>query len=370
MAPTTQSAFAANGRRTVIYTRFSSVGQRPESCQDQERNVRESLTRRMIDHSNALVLADEAQAGDKTSRVGFTQLREMIQRGEVNLLAVDDQGRFDRGDNALHPIKDLVFASGRFISTGENIDTALEGWELLVKAMDLHHSTANRERARQVRRGQEGRVLDGGSAGDFPFGYRSEFLEPAAAAAYTGRRPRPKKRIVIDEEQAQIVRGIFASFVAGQSVHAIARALTAAGVSNGPGMGCRWDPLRVRRILNNAKYAGRWCWGKTRTLRNSAGKKKQVPVESSRVVVVGRPELRILDNETWLKAQARLKALREQFGWKPGQRRRAPRVHRTSIYSCGLLNGLVYCRNCEARSHALCLDGREYVPCDECRRAA
>lgn len=114
-------------RKDVMYTRYSSDMQRNESCEDQERNVRLGLTRKAIDPANFEVLNDRAASGTKNDRVVFEQLLARIRRGEIRILAVDDQSRFSRADNAFSFIKDLVYSGGRFISTGEGIDTDEEG---------------------------------------------------------------------------------------------------------------------------------------------------------------------------------------------------------------------------------------------------
>lgn len=351
-------------RKLVIYTRYSSANQREESCADQERNIREGLTRKNIDHTNAVVLNDQAERGDKADRDGFRQLQDMSLRGEIGILAVDDQGRFSRGDNAFALIQDLVFSGGRFISTGEGLDTAEVGWELRVKVMELHHSTSNRERARQVRRGQEGRVRDGnGSAGDFCFGYRSTFVDPNWAE-YSGRGPRPKKDVVIYEPEARIVRLIFSWFVLGRSIGWITKELNRQKIPKGhrstkPG----WHHEQVRRILGNRKYNGRWPWGETRTLRDSKGKKKQVPVDPKEAVEVDRPDMRIVDAEAWNRVQSRLATLHDIYGYKPGQKRRGPRVHHTEVYPTGLLNGLLFCGECGARLIVLSGGGVQRLGC-------
>ncbi len=54
--------------KLVICTRHSSANQRAARCADQERNVREGLTRKNIDHTNAVVLTDQAERGDKVDR--------------------------------------------------------------------------------------------------------------------------------------------------------------------------------------------------------------------------------------------------------------------------------------------------------------
>ena len=266
-------------RNDVIYTRFSSEMQRNESCEDQEREVRKGLEQKGIDTTTFEVVNDRAASGTKNNRLQFDLLRERIQRGEINILAVDDQSRFSRADNAFSFITDLVYSEGRFISTGEGIDTKQEGWELRVKVMDLHNSTTIRELGRRVRRGQLGRILDDGSAGDFPFGYESYYIDPNWADV-SRRGPKPKKGIRIFEPEARWVRQVFWWFVVeAKSIGWIARQLTRLGVAKGhtstkPG----WHHEQVRRILSNPKYVGEWPWGTTRTIRSSEGKIKQVAV--------------------------------------------------------------------------------------------
>src|SRR4029079_11529618 len=144
---------------------------------DQERNVRASLARMGIDTSADIVLKDEAQSGAKAEREQFEQLEAMVVRGEVQILAVDDQARLSRAHNAYAFVQDLVYTGGRFISTTEGIDTNRPGWELQIKVTEIHNSATLRNSREGVRRGQQARVLDDGSAGDFPFGYESYYLD-------------------------------------------------------------------------------------------------------------------------------------------------------------------------------------------------
>ena len=83
----------------------------------------------------------------------------MIENNEVSVLAVDDQSRLTRGENAVSYIRDLVFRGGRFLSTSENIDTSQGGWDLRVKIGEITHGETVRGLRAKVRRGQAGRVL-------------------------------------------------------------------------------------------------------------------------------------------------------------------------------------------------------------------
>jgi DNA invertase Pin-like site-specific DNA recombinase len=353
----------------VIYCRYSSELQRAESCADQERDVRAGLARKGIDPTNAVVLRDEAESGTKVARDGFQQLCELIARGEVAILAVDDQSRLTRANNAFAFITDLVFAGGRFISTGEDIDTAVPGWELKVQVLQLHHGQTVRDLQHRVRRGQLGRVLEDGSAGDFPFGYESYYIDPNWTEQVARRGPKPKKGIRTCEDEARWVRQIFDWFVAGKSIGWIARELTRRKVPKGhrastPG----WHQQQVRRMLANAKYIGSWVWGVTTTQRDSRGRKKQVNVPQGQVVPRERPDLRIIEQRVWDLAQARLVELDERFGLKNGQKRRGAKPNPADLYPRSPLGGILVCGTCGAKLWQHRSTSRRYYACPSSKK--
>lgn len=349
-------------KKLIIYCRFSSDLQSTKSCEDQEREVRETLARMDISAADATVIHDEAESGTNVLRDQFARLEAMTAAGEIAILAVDDQSRLSRADNTFAFITDLVYSGGRFLSTGEGIDTEQTGWELRVKVMELHNSTTIRELGRRVRRGQLGRILSQLSAGDQCYGYESFLLNPEQAAAQRG--PKPERGLRIREDQARWVREVFERFNAGRSIAWIADELTKHNAPKGHRRRSdRWHPRHVRKILGNEKYIGRWRWGMTRTIRNSLGKKKQIPVPEEQQVEVDRPELRIVDDATWSEAQEGLAQLKGLYGKKPGQKKRGPKVHHTSLYPNGLLAGLVHCAKCGARLWQQRSGERLYLVC-------
>ena len=350
-------------QKVVIYTRYSSDLQSTRSCVDQEREIRGGLAQKGVDHSEAVVIYDEAESGTKTFRNEFVRLQQMVQAGEVSILAVDDQSRLTRADNAFAFITDLVFADGRFISTSEGLDTDQPGWELRVKVMELHNSATINELGRRVRRGQLGRVLGNLSTGDLPYGYESFFIDPEAAAN-PRRGPKPEKGIRINDVEARCVRQMFAWFNEGRSISRIARELTKEKAPKGRRRrNTRWRASHVRVILANTKYDGIWHWGKTRTIRNSSGKKKQIPVEPDQQIITRREDLRLVPHDVFETAQRRLAALNEQYGLKPGQKPRGPKVHHTEVYPASLPGGLVYCGECGARMWQTKSNSYAYLMC-------
>lgn len=349
-------------KQVIIYCRYSSDMQRPDSCADQERAVRAGLAGLGVPTDAALVIRDEAESGTKADRAGFRQLRALVARGAVAVLAVDDQSRLSRGDGAYQFVQDLVFAGGRFVSTGEGIDTDVPGWELKVQVLQLHHGQTVRDLRHRVRRGQRGRVEADGSAGDFPYGYESYYLDDDWAAQLARRGPKPKKGVRVCAAEAEVVRRVFDRFVAGTSINGIARELTRLKVPKGrraskPG----WHPQRVHRILTNAKYVGAWAWGRTATVRDSQGRKKQTAVAADEVVVRARPELRIVEQVVWDRARARFAELDARYGHTEGQKRRGPLGG--DEYPRSPLGGLLTCAACGARMWQRRAGSRRYYAC-------
>ena len=326
-------------KKTVCYTRFSTEMQRDDSCADQQRNIIEYCRKNGISTDHLVNICDKGESGTDTTRPGFMQVKRMIEGGEIGLLLVDDLSRLTRGQDLQALITDIRFQEGRLISVNDGYDSSCEGTDLIAGVKGIMNSNHLVQLGKQVHRGQRGRVEDDGSAGDFPFGYRSCLCDPTVV--WDGRGPKPKKKIVVYDPEAEWVRYIFKRYAEdGVSVAKITKELNAKSVSKGhrsskPG----WHRQIVQRIIDSPKYIGRWSWGATKTLRNNIGKKRQVPVDEGRIMHRDRPGLRIIPQELWEKAQARRMTVKQLFtgGKKPNPR---------SINPTRLLSGLLRCGHC------------------------
>lgn len=342
-----QTSHSRPHRRNYIYTRYSTEMQHTRSCEDQARVVRKGLADRGIDPDTFEVVPDEAMVGSREDRPGYQRLQQQIDAGEVGLLAVDQLSRLTRGSNAVALIENLRFHGGRFIAIADNIDTDTDGWHLNAGMLQVINHHAKNDRAHAVRRGQQGRVLDGlGSAGDVPFGYDTVYRDANWAEQYRNNR-KPPKDVVIHEEHAAWVRRIFERFIAGESKAAIARWLTQRGAPKPrKSRDTAWHAHGVGRILKNEKYIGRWVWGKTRTVHGSQGRKRAEKLPEDQWTIVERPELRIVDDATWHAARRRQAELDKTYAKKPGQGIRGPKVHPSKAYPTSMLQGLLICDVC------------------------
>ncbi len=209
-------------QESYFYSRYSTDMQRSESCEDQERGIRDGLKRKGIDAADAILLRDEAVSGTRADRENFSVLQESIRLNRVKLVAVYDLSRLSRAGDTKAFVTDLVYSGGRFISVSEGIDSDEPGWDIKVGVLDIHHSQTIANTSSKVRNGQMGRVLADDSAGDQPFGYESYYHDADWQQRLARRGPKPKKGLRIYEPEARWVGQIFAWFNAGWSIGAIA----------------------------------------------------------------------------------------------------------------------------------------------------
>ena len=65
----------------------------------------------------------------------------------------------------------------------------------------------------------------------------------------------PNGKLVVNKEQAAVVRRIYGEFLAGKSACQIAKELTEDGIPTPAGKE-KWSPATVQNILSNEKYRG------------------------------------------------------------------------------------------------------------------
>ena len=128
----------------------------------------------------------------------------------------------------------------------------------------------------------------------------------AGGRAY-GYRPTPGKPgvMTICEEEAAVIRRIFADYIAGKTPRQIAGALNAEHIP--PPRGTRWNAstingnaTRGHGLLLNPIYAGRLIWNRVRMVRDpDTGRRVSRPNPESEWQTADVPELAIVDAETW-----------------------------------------------------------------------
>lgn len=144
----------------------------------------------------------------------------------------------------------------------------------------------------------EGRFLGGRP----PYGYRIVDLGP---------HPNPSKAAVgqrlhglgLDEQAAPIVARIFAEFITGTGLYAIAQGLTRDGIPcpsahdrdrNRHRSGVAWSKSAIRAILTNPRYTGHQVWNRQR--------KQEILLDVDDVALGHETKMRWNDQQVWLRS--------------------------------------------------------------------
>ena len=197
----------------------------------------------------------------------------------------------------------------------------------------------------------EGRFLGGRPPYGYMLGDAGPHPNPSKAAI--GQR---LKVLVVDDTAAPVVKRIFAEYIAGRGLGAIAEALTADGIPSPSGhdparnrhrQSARgaWSKSAIRAILMNPRYTGRQVWGKQR--------KDEVLVDVEDVALGHQTVQRWNDRADWIwsaeqtheaivSAEVFAQAADQQA--THGNRPKAPRTRRTSRPY--MLRRLVRCGVC------------------------
>jgi len=228
--------------RAVIYARFSCSRQREASIEDQLRVCHEWCARE--GHEVVAEYCDRAASGRTDERPEFQRMVENA--GESELCVVYMMDRFSR-DIYDAPIykKRLRDHGVKVVSATESMPDGPEAllMESIYEAMAAMESAHTSQR---TRRGMEGNALKCLHNGVPVFGYR--FGDDG--------------RYEVDEQQADIVREVFARRCDGESPTSIARDLASRGVKTSHGRPC--SHAMVAAMLKNEKYVGTYSWGGVR----------------------------------------------------------------------------------------------------------
>jgi len=352
------------------YSRYSSDLQDETSIRDQQRACHQDATTNGHVILPSLEFFDEAVSGTKLHRDGLDAMLQAAAEGRLKVLYLFSLSRLARESVITMPLlKELVYVHGvRVIAVSEGIDSAREGWDLHASLISWVHERYIKELAANVFRGQEGTVLDGYSVGDPCYGYTTSPI-PGSEAGRRGKHAKPRMQYVIDPVTAAWVARIFCWYVVERrSITWIVRELNRLGAPKGhrdrTGV---WRYDLVLRILRNRKYIGEWSWGKTRTVRNPlTGQvwREERPQQEYSKWIRTFEHLRLVDDDTFLAAQARLDESSEKFA-KVRDEAGHLRGSQTGVVARParhLLSGLVVCKACGATMQVGGTGGR-YLLC-------
>ena len=189
------------------------------------------------------VYTDEGITGTNTKhREGFKRMVADALGGKIDLIVTKSVSRFARNTvDSLTTIRKLKEHGVEVFFEKENIWTFDGKGELLLTIMSSLAQEESRSISENCTWGQRKRFADGKVT--VPF---SHFL---------GYDRGPNGELVVNREQAKVIRRIFSMFLNGKSYAGIAADLTRDGVKTPTGK-AKWHINTVQRILTNEKYKG------------------------------------------------------------------------------------------------------------------
>ena len=315
--------------RAVIYARYSTDNQNPRSVDDQVRDCRAAAA--AADAVVVDVFSDAAISGATMLRPGIQSVLAAAAAGRCDLVIAEALDRISRdlGDTA-QIYKLLGFHQVRLHTLSEGDVTPLHvGFKGVINSQFLA------DLALKVRRGQRGVAARGLAPGGISYGY--EVVKEIGA---DGELARGRRRI--REDQAAIVRRIFAEYAAGRTPYQISADLNRERVPTQFGGAWRISTItghaaRRNGILQNELYIGRLIYNRVAMVKNpTTGKRISRPNPPAAWQVTEAPQLRIVSDDLWNQAQAEIERNRTRARGTPNRR---PRVDH-------MLSGVAFCKVC------------------------
>ena len=273
----------------------------------------------------------------------------LAEAGKVKTVIVKDMSRMGRDYLKVGYYTESFFAERdiRYIAINDGVDSD-KGDNDFTPFRNLFNDFYARDTSKKIRAVMRAK----GNAGEHlcsnpPYGYVKD--------------PADKKKWIVDEEAAEVVKRIFDLCVAGKGPMQIAKALTAGKVltvkayyaqRDGkpmPDNPYRWSVETIRGILERPEYAGCTVNFKTYSKSHKLKKRLQNAPENYRIFPDTQPA--IVDRNVFERVQE----------LRANKRRPAKQAQRQ-----GLFSGLLYCADCGSKLHFA--TGKNMTPEQDCYR--
>ena len=267
------------------------------------------------------VYADEALTGTKDNRPEFQRLLADCRAGRIDRVLTKSVSRFARNTvTLLETVRELKKLGVAVYFEEQNIDSLSGDGELMLTIL----ASFAQEESKSVSDNCKWRI-------------RKDFSEgkPMNLPLLYGYR-REKGRIVIDEEEAEIVRFIFRSCLNGMGKGRITETLREQGIPCR--LGGEWQTETVSGILKNEKYTGDALLQKT-YIENHLTKRKCFNRGELPQYYAENTHPAIIDHETYERVQALIAERREKANVQKDVTARYP------------FTGLIVCGCCGAHYH-------------------
>lgn len=229
-------------KHVVIYARVSS------NTMDQLESLKaqvSGLTKFISGHNNWKLVdihIDIASAKKDSSRPAFHQMIEECKAGLTDIVVVKSISRLGRDTvEVLDAINTLRESQVRIIFKQEELDTLTAGSSLLISTVEACTQAENETRSDNIKWGIRQRAAQGISK-----------LYDRKCYGYDHDED---GKLIINEEQATVVRKIFNWYLGGLSINGIIKELETQTIKSPTGKD-KWNKRSLEVMLSNEKYKG------------------------------------------------------------------------------------------------------------------
>ncbi|MDR1567819.1 MAG: recombinase family protein [Streptococcaceae bacterium] len=272
-------------RKVAAYARVSTEQEEQQTSYEAQIDYYTNYIKSREDWEFAGLYADEGISATNTKkRVSFQKMITDALDGKINLIVTKSVSRFARNTvDSLTTVRKLKEKGVEIYFEKENIWTLDSKGELLITIMSSLAQEESRSISENVVWGQRKRFAYGKVT--VPF---KRFL---------GYDMGEDRNLVVNPEQAKVVKQIYGLFLKDLSPHAIAKRLDDEGTPT-PGKAKKWGAGNIASILKNEKYKGDALLQKSYTVDFLTKEKKVNEGEIPQYYVKGDHEA-IIKPEVW-----------------------------------------------------------------------
>lgn len=274
-------AFSLHRRRTCGYARVSTDKDEQFTSYEAQVDYYTKFIKAKPEWEFVKVYTDEGITGTNTKkRDGFKQMIEDALNGKIDLIVTKSVSRFARNTvDSLVTIRELKAKGVEVYFEKENIWTLDSKGELLLTIMSSLAQEESRSISENVTWGKRKSAADG----KISLGYK-QFL---------GYDKGEKGTLVVNQEQAVLVKRIYREFMHGKTPWMIAHQFSEEKIPTPSGKSTNWRVSVIESILTNEKYKGSALLQKkftvdylTKKMKTNEGEVPQYYVEDSHEAII------------------------------------------------------------------------------------
>lgn len=310
-------------KKVCAYARVSTDSEKQGDSLENQITYYKNLIKSNDEYEFVKVFADKGLTGTLNKRPEFQEMLRQCTEGKIDLIITKSIARFARNTAlTLETVRYLKEIGVEVRFEKENINTLSGDGELMLTVLSSYAEEESRSISENIK-----------------WMYRKKFENGELVIntnRFLGYDKDDNGNLVINEEEAKIVKRIYEEYLKGNGVHKIAKMLNKEKIPTVTG--AKWHETTVLVILQNEKYKGDAKLQKT-FISNYLTKKKKVNRGEVDSFYIENNHTPIISKEIWEKVQLEMEKRAKEKGNKKGNKKTQNRYP---------LSGILYCSKCGA----------------------